>query len=222
MKVVVTGASGMVGKGVLLECLDHPDVEEVLSVGRRSLSMTHPKLKELLHTDFTDFRPVQAELTGYDACFHCMGVSAAGMSEEDYIRMTRGFTIALAEVFLAANPGSKFTYVSGQGTDSTGKGRSMWARVKGKTENDLLAMAFSRAYMFRPGAIIPLRGITPSSKLYRFFIMNFRWLLYFIRWVSPRSVVTTTQVGKAMIHAVRDGYQKHVIQPADIQQLAGA
>lgn len=221
MKVVVTGASGMVGKGVLLECLDHPDVEEVLSVGRKSLSMTHPKLKELLHTDFSDFRPAQAELTGYDACFHCMGVSAAGMSEENYIQMTWGFSMALARIFLAANPGSKFTYVSGQGTDSTEKGRVMWARVKGKTENDLLAMAFSRAYMFRPGAIIPLRGITPSSKLYRFFIMNFRWLLYFIRWVSPRSVVTTTQVGKAMIHVVRDGYHKNIMDPADIQQLAG-
>lgn len=222
MKVVVTGASGMVGKGVLLECLDHPDVEEVLSVGRRSLAMDHPKLKELVHTDFTDFRTVQSQLTGYDACFHCMGVSAAGMSEEDYTRMTWAFSMALAEVFLAANPGSKFTYVSGQGTDSTEKGRIMWARVKGKTENDLLGMGFSHAYMFRPGAIIPLRGISPSSKLYRFFIMNFKWLLYFIRWISPRSVVTTTQVGKAMIHIVRDGYHKQVIDPADMQQLAGA
>jgi hypothetical protein len=220
MKVIITGATGMVGKGVLLECLDHRDVEEVLSVSRRSTSIKHPKLKELIHADFSEFESVADQLTGYDACYACMGVSAAGMSEEQYTLMTYGYTLALARMLFSINPGMTFNYVSGEGTDSTEKSRTMWARVKGKTENDLLGMGFKQAFMFRPGAIIPLRGIQPSSKMYRVLINNLKWLLKLIKKISPQSVVDTTQIGLAMIKVTAKGYDKKVLKPRDIQIVA--
>ena len=172
---LVGGATGMVGKGVLLECLDHSEVNEVLSISRRSLELDHPKLKELIHKDFSEFKSVSSELQGYDACYACMGVSAAGLNEADYTKMTYDFTLALAKELYSINPEMTFNYVSGQGTDSSEKGRTMWARVKGKTENDLLKIGFKQAFMFRPGAIIPLRGIQPSSKLYRILIKSLRY-----------------------------------------------
>ena len=219
MKVIVTGATGMVGKGVLLECLAQEEVTQVLSISRRSLDLEHPKLKELLHADFSEFDSVADQLTGYDACYACMGVSAAGLSEEAYTKLTYDFTMALAKVVYASNPSMTFTYVSGQGTDSTEKG-SMWARVKGKTENDLLKLGFQQAFMFRPGMIIPVKGVSPSSKLYRVVINNLTWLLKFIKWVAPQSVVNTAQIGQAMINITTDGYAKKVITPADILQLS--
>lgn len=220
MKVIVTGATGMVGKGVLLEALDHPQITEVLSIGRRSLEMNHPKLKELIHKDFSEFESVAEQLKGYDACYHCMGVSAAGMKEDQYTKMTYNFTMALADVLHHQNAKMTFTYVSGQGTDSTEKGRSMWARVKGKTENDLMKMGFAQVFAFRPGGIIPLRGIQPSSKLYRILINNLTWLIKLVKKLAPNSIVNTTQIGLAMINATLYGYPKRIINPKDILALA--
>jgi uncharacterized protein YbjT (DUF2867 family) len=220
MKVIVTGATGMVGKGVLLECLDHPEVEEVLSFSRRSLEIDHPKLKELIHKDFSDFEPVKEQLKGYDACYHSMGVSSAGMKEKLFTRLTYDISLNLAKVVLEMNQDSVITYVSGQGTDSSEKGRTMWARVKGKTENDLLNLGFKAAYMYRPGGIIPLRGIEPSSKLYRVLIKNLMWLIKLIKWMAPKSIVNTTQIGLSMINVTLNGYSKNILDPKDIIETA--
>lgn len=220
MKVIITGATGMVGKGVLLECLDSKEISEVLVIGRNSIEMEHSKLSELLHNDFSDFSSVADKLPGYDACFFCMGVSSAGMKEDAYKRITYDFTLALANVLLETNPGMTFNYVSGEGTDSSEKGRSMWARVKGKTENDLLHLGFKQAYMFRPGAIIPLRGIKSRTKSYQFIYDYFMWLVKLIKFLAPKSVVNTTQIGLAMINSVTKGYEKKILRPEDIQFLA--
>ncbi|MEO1254953.1 MAG: NAD-dependent epimerase/dehydratase family protein, partial [Bacteroidota bacterium] len=159
MKVLITGATGMVGKGVLLECLDHPKIEEVMTIGRSTLDLQHSKLKQIQHTDFSKFDAVKGQLVGLNAAYLCMGVSAAGLSEKEYSKLTYDYTLSLAKVLYDANPEMTITYVSGEGTDSTEKGSIMWARVKGKTENDLIGLGFKQAYMFRPGAIIPRRGI---------------------------------------------------------------
>lgn len=220
MKVIITGATGMVGKGVLLECLDHSEITQVLSISRKATGIAHPKLKELLHPDFSEYASVVDQLQGYDACYACMGVSAAGMKEEQYTKFTYDFTLALANELLKINPNMTFNYVSGEGTDSSEKGRSMWARVKGKTENDLLNLGFRQAFMFRPGAIIPLRGVEPSSKMYKVLINNLKWLLKLIKRIAPNAVVDTTQIGLAMINVTLKGYDKKVLRPLDMQILA--
>lgn len=220
MKVIVTGATGMVGKGVLLECLDHPKVEKVLSIGRSELKMNHPKLKELIHNDFSSFESVKEELKAFDACFACMGVSSAGINETQFTQLTYDYTMALAKVFYSKNPNAVFTYVSGEGTDSTEKGNVMWARVKGKTENEILNLGFRAAYMFRPGAILPLRGIKSRTKLYQFVYDYFTWLLKLLKSLMPNKIVNTTQIGLAMINAVEYGYNKSIIKPYDIIKLA--
>ncbi|GAI76476.1 unnamed protein product [marine sediment metagenome] len=220
MKVIVTGTTGMVGRGVLLECLDHAEITEVLSISRRPIEIDHPKLKELIHQDFSEFASVAEQIKGYDACYACMGISSAGMKEEQYTRLTYDFTLSLAKELHGLNPEITFTYVSGAGTDSSEKGRSMWARIKGKTENDLLNSGFKQAFMFRPGGIIPLRGIQPSSKLYRVLINNLKWLLKLIKKLAPSAVVDTTQIGLAMINVTKKGYDKKVLKPRDIQILA--
>ncbi len=220
MKVIITGATGMVGKGVLLECLDQEKVEQVLAIGRSKLEMEHPKLKQIIHKDFADYSSIESELMGYDACYLCMGVSAAGLSEEKYTKITHSYTMTLAKTLLDKNPEITCTYVSGEGTDSSEKGRAMWARVKGKTENDLLALGFKQAYMFRPGAIIPLRGIKPSSKLYRVLITYLKWLIYLVKFLAPNSVVNTTQIGLAMLNLTPNGYEKSVLKPKDILILS--
>jgi hypothetical protein len=206
---------------VLLECLDHAEVTEVLSLGRKPLAMSHPKLKELIHKDFSEFESVSELLKGYDACYHCMGVSAAGMNAEQYTKMTHGYSMALANVLYQLNPQMTFIYVSGQGTDTTEKGRSMWARVKGKTENDIINKGFKQAFAFRPGAIIPLRGIQPSSKFYRVLINNLIWLIKLIKKMAPNAIVNTSQIGVAMIQLTQRGYDKTIIDPKDILELAG-
>ncbi len=221
-KVIITGATGMVGKGVFLECLDHPEIKEVLSIGRRKTDIQHPKLKELVHQDFSEFSSVAGQLQGYDACYACMGVSAARMKEAQYSKFTYDYTLALAKELHQINPDMTFIYVSGQGTDATEKGSSMWARVKGKTENDILKLGFRQAFAFRPGAIIPLRGIEPSSKLYRMLINNLTWLIKLIKKMAPNAVVDTTQIGLAMIGATLYGFEKEIITPKDIIVLAKA
>ncbi len=218
--VIITGATGMVGKAVLLECLDHEKIGEVLHIGRNTLGMTHPKLKELLVEDFSDFKPYQEQLKNYDACYHNMGISAGGLSEKAYRIITYDYTMALARVLYENNPEMTFNYVSGEGTDSSEKGRMMWARVKGKTENYLLAMGFKQAYMFRPGAIIPLRGIKSRTRLYQFMYDYFMWLVKLMKAIAPNSVVNTTQIGLAMIHSTFKGYEKTVLKPKDIITLA--
>ena len=214
--VIITGATGMVGKGVLLECLDHKDIREVFVIGRNSLGVEHPKLNELIHKDFTDFSDVRNQLSGYDACYFCLGISATGLKEEQYKKITYNFTLALANMLVEINPEMTFIYVSGEGTDSSEKGRMMWARVKGKTENDLLNLGFKQAYMFRPGAIIPLRGIKSRTKSYQFMYDYFMWLVKGIKAIAPNSVVNTTQIGLAMINAMLGGYDKKVLKPKDI------
>jgi hypothetical protein len=219
-KVIITGATGMVGKGVLLESLDHDTIAEVLVIGRNPIGIQHTKLKELIHKDFTDFSEVRTQLSGYDACFFCLGISAAGLKEDEYKRITYDFTLSLAKTLFKINPEMTFNYVSGEGTDSSEKGRMMWARVKGKTENDLLNIGFKQAYMFRPGAIIPLRGIKSRTKSYQFMYDYFMWLVKLIKLIAPNSVVNTTQIGLAMIHSVLNSYQEKVLKPKDIILLS--
>ncbi|KJF43997.1 NAD-dependent epimerase/dehydratase family protein [Draconibacterium sediminis] len=220
MNVIITGATGMVGKGVLLECLDHEAVEKVLVIGRNPVDTSHPKLEELIHNDFSDFSTVKARLAGYDACFLCMGISSVGMKENDFKKVTYDYTLSLARELFPLNPEMTITYVSGEGTDSSEKGRVMWARVKGRTENDLIKLGFKQAFMFRPGLIIPLRGIKSRTKAYQFVYDYFMWLVRLFKAVAPNAVVNTTQVGKAMINAALYGYSSVIIKPKDIIQLA--
>jgi len=222
MNVIITGATGMVGKGVLLECLDHPSVKQVLTIGRSKVDLDHTKLRQIEHTDFSNFAPIADQLTGYDAAYLCMGVSSAGMNEADYTRITYEYTLALARVLADRNPGMTCTYVSGQGTDGSESGRSMWPRVKGRTENALLNLGFKQAYMFRPGAIIPLRGIKSRTKMYQFVYDYLMWLIKLIKFLAPKAVVNTTQLGLAMINATRFGYDRNIIVPRDIILLAKA
>src|SRR5580704_8330447 len=216
MKVLLFGATGMVGQGVLRECLLDPDVESVVSIGRGATGRQHPKLRELLHNNFLDFSAIENQLSGFDACFFCLGVSSAGMSEEQYTRVTYGFTIAAARALAKLNPLMTFIYVSGMGTDSSEQGRSMWARVKGKTENELLRLPFRAAYMFRPGAIVALHGIQSRTKLYRVFYKVLGPLPPLLYKLFPKYVTTTEQIGRAMLKVAKNGWPKRVLETADI------
>ena len=209
----------MVGKGVLLECLDSPDVESVLVINRKSLGLKHPKLKEVLHSDFFDLAPVASEMKGYDSCFFCLGVSSAGMKEEEYTRLTYGLTLTFAKTLISQNPGSVFCYVSGAGTDSSEKGKVMWARVKGRTENALLALPFKAAYMFRPGFIEPLKGIRSATKLYNTLYIILRPLFPIFR-ALPKYATDTVRVGRAMINVGLAGYEKNHLECTDINIIA--
>jgi uncharacterized protein YbjT (DUF2867 family) len=219
MNVLLFGATGMVGQGVLRECLLDPDVRSVLSIGRSTTGQQHEKLRELVHDDFFDFSAIEPELSGFDACFFCLGVSSAGMTEEHYQRVTYDITMAAAQTLARLNPGMTFIYVSGAGTDSTERGRTMWARVKGKTENALLRLPFKAAYMFRPAVIQPLHGITSKTKAYRVLYAVTRPLLPMLKALFPRYVTTTEQVGRAMIKAARQGAPKPVLESQDINSL---
>lgn len=216
IRVMVTGASGMVGEGVLLECLQNPAVEAVLVIGRRSCGITHPKLQEILHADFFDITPLADRLGGYHACFFCLGVSSVGMKEPEYYRLTYTLTLHVATVLSARNPDMSFCYVSGAGTDSSEQGRSMWARVKGKTENDLRKLPFRAAYAFRPGVIQAAAGQKNLPGLYTWL----GWLIGLIKLLAPRYVCRVEEIGKAMIEVSRKGYVKNVIEISDIKQLA--
>ena len=220
MNVVIFGATGMVGQGVLRECLLDPGVERVVTVGRTALGQQHPKLRDVVHADLFDLSAVERELTGLDACFFCLGVSAAGMSEEAYTRVTFDLTMAVATTLARLNPQMTFVYVSGDGTDSTERGRSMWARVKGRTENALLRMPFKAAYMFRPAGIRPLHGIRSKTKLYQSFYTIARPLLPLLTRMFPRYMTTTERLGRAMLKVVRDGAPSPIIEAADINRLA--
>ncbi len=221
MKVLLFGATGMVGQGVLRECLLAPDVERVLAIGRGTTGQRHDKLRELVHEDFLDFTAIANQLTGWDACFFCLGVSSAGMTEQAYTRVTYDMTLAAARVLAAANPNMTFIYVSGAGTDSTAQGRSMWARVKGKTENALLALPFRAAYMFRPGFIQPKHGITSKTRLYRVVYLVARPLAPILA-LFPGIATTTEKVGKAMLRVAREGAPDKIVESRAINALAKA
>jgi uncharacterized protein YbjT (DUF2867 family) len=214
MKIILTGATGMVGEGVLIECLENNVVTEVLMVNRRSFPMQHPKLKELIVPDFTKLENFEQQLTGYDGCFFCAGISSVGMNEEKYTLITYQTTMAFASTLSRLNPGMVFTYVSGASTDSTEKGRLMWARVKGKTENDLMKLPFKGVYNFRPGVMKPF----PQQKNVKSYFKPF---IAFISFLLPKQVLTLKQVAQVMINAVTGGYNKHVLEISDIRTLAG-
>ncbi|MBV8114566.1 MAG: epimerase [Silvibacterium sp.] len=220
MKAVIFGTSGMVGQGVLRECLLEAEITQVLSVVRSATGQSHAKLREVVHADFLDFSRIEGELTGYDACFFCLGVSSAGMTEEQYTRITYGITMAAATTLAKLNPEMTFEYISGTGTDSTEKGRSMWARVKGRTENALLALPFKAAYMFRPGFIQPLHGIKSKTRAYQIFYAVTTPLLPVLKAVFPQYVTTTERLGRAMIAVAKRGYPKKVLEMRDINSAS--
>jgi uncharacterized protein YbjT (DUF2867 family) len=219
VKVILFGATGMIGQGVLRECLRDPEVERVLSVGRSTTGQKHPKLVELVRADLADLAPIEAELAGHDACFFCLGVSSAGMTEEAYRHVTHDLTLAVARTLARLAPGMTFVYVSGAGTDSTEQGRSMWARVKGQTENALLRLPFKAAYMFRPGYIQPLHGATSRTPAYRALYAVMAPLYPLWKRLLPKYVTTTEQLGRAMLQVARRGAPKQVLESLDIDQL---
>lgn len=216
IKVILTGATGMVGEGVLLECLENPAVDEVLAVNRKPLGRQHPKLREVLAPDFFQLESISSELAGYDACFFCAGVSSLGKSEAEYTRVTYDLTLHFAETVAKANPGMVFTYVSGAMTDSTEKGRTMWARVKGRTENALQRVGFRAEYNFRPGLMRATAGQRNLPSLY----LWLGWLFPIVQLVAPNHVSTLEDVGKAMIRCVTDGYPQAILEIRDINALA--
>jgi uncharacterized protein YbjT (DUF2867 family) len=217
MRVILFGATGMIGQGVLRECLLDDRVEAVLTVGRSATGRSHPKLREIAHPDLLDLAPIEAELAGYDACFFCLGASAAGMSEADYRRVTFDVTLTAATTLARLNPRSAFVYVSGMGTDA--QGRAMWARVKGETENALLALPLE-AYMFRPGYIQPVHGVTSRTRWYRLAYMVTVPVFPVLRRLFPSAVTTTERIGRAMIAVAARGAPVRVLGPADINALA--
>lgn len=216
MKVIITGVTGMVGEGVLHEALQHQHIDEVLVLGRRSCGVSHPKLKEIIHNDFFDISPLKERLAGYDACFFCLGVSSLGMKEDEYHRLSYTLTLHIAETLLSINPHMTFCYVSGAGTDSSEKGRIMWARIKGKTENDLMKLSFKNVYNFRPGVLEPTKGLKNTLKSYKYL----GWLSPIIKFVAPKFICSLKELGLAMINAVIRGYKKHVLEVSDIKELA--
>jgi uncharacterized protein YbjT (DUF2867 family) len=215
VKVILFGATGMVGQGVLRECLLDPDVGTVLAVGRTPTGQSHPKLQEIVQQDMWNLNGVGEKLAGYDACFFCLGVSAAGMKAADYERLTYGLTLSVAGALLERNPEMTFIYVSGSGTDSTERGRMMWARVKGKTENALLRMPFKAAYMFRPGYIQPLHGVRTKTSWYRMFYLILAPVYPLLKFV-PKYVTTTECVGRAMIRVAKNGFHGKILESRDI------
>jgi uncharacterized protein YbjT (DUF2867 family) len=219
MKVILFGATGMVGQGVLRECLLDTGVESVLAVGRSATGQTNPKLREIVHTNFLDFSAIDSQLTGFDACFFCLGVSSLGMDEERYRHLTYDITMAAATTLARLNPGMVFTYVTGRGTDSTEKGPLMWARVKGKTENDLLKLPFKAAYMFRPAGIQPLHGVKSKTGWVQAIYVGAAPLLSLLNRVAPAYMTTSEQVGRAMIRVARDGYPKPILESEDINAV---
>ena len=219
MKVILFGATGMVGQGVLRECLLDSGVEQVLVIGRSATGQQHMKLQEILSADLFDLSAVERSLSGFDACFFCLGVSAAGMSEQDYRRLTYDLTLSVAKTLSRLNPGVTFVYVSGAGTDSSERSRMMWARVKGKTENDLLKMPFRAAYMFRPGYIQPLHGIRTKTKWYGVLYAVMGPLYPLWKRLLPKYVTTTECVGRAMLNVARHGAPKRCLENEDINGL---
>ncbi|MFD0678367.1 MULTISPECIES: NAD-dependent epimerase/dehydratase family protein [unclassified Paenibacillus] len=218
MKVIIVGATGMVGQSALRECLLDEKVQEILTIGRNRTGQQHKKLNEIVLNNFTDLSSIENKITGFDACFFCLGVSSMGKKEEEYTRITYDITLSVAKTLAKLNPQITFIYVSGSGTDSTEEGRSMWARVKGKTENALLHLPLKAAYMFRPGVIIPLYGVKSKSKLYQFFYDIMKPLNLSL--LKLNSVITSEQLGKAMIEVARNGYSNPIIESNQLKKIS--
>ncbi|HET6765755.1 MAG TPA: epimerase, partial [Chitinophagaceae bacterium] len=214
IKAIITGASGMVGEGVLQECLHDNDVEDILVIGRRSCSYTHLKLKEIVHTNMYDLSSIEDQLKGYNACFFCLGMSSVGVKEPGFSKVTYELTMHFANTLSKLNPEMTFCYVSGRGTNETGK--MMWQRVKGKTEADLMKLPFRQVYNFRPGLIEATKGLMHTLPLYKWL----SWMMPIIKTISPKSVVTLKQIGDAMINATIKGYQKKILEVKDIIALS--
>ena len=222
MNVLLFGATGMVGQGVLRECLAAPDVTLVQTVGRSATGVRHPRLSEVVRPDLFDLAPVADELAGFDACFFCLGVSSFRMTAAEYARLTYDLTMNVAGLLAPRNPRMVFVYVSGTGTDSSEAGRIMWARVKGRTENALRRLPFRAVYLFRPGAIVPVHGERPRAAAYRWLYPVLGPLLPLLRRLSPGSVATTETMGRAMLNVVRHGYPQPILEPRDIEAAAGS
>jgi hypothetical protein len=215
IKTIITGATGMVGEGVLLECLDHPDVEQILVINRKPGGVSHPKLREIIHGDFFNLAPIEQQLVGFNACFFCLGVSSVGMSQDDYRHMTYDLTLSVAQLLARSNPEMTFCYVTGKGTDSSEQGRVAWARVKGATENALIRL-FKQAYMFRP----TLMKATPGQKNVKSYYKYFAWIYPVGRTLYPAGFCTLREVGLAMIKAASTAYSKQILEVNDIVDLA--
>ncbi|WP_242110271.1 NAD-dependent epimerase/dehydratase family protein [Luteimonas aquatica] len=220
MNVLIFGATGMVGQGVLRECLRAKDVARVVTVGRNATGQRHPKLEEIVHADMHDYTAIESRLGAFDACFFCLGVSSVGMNEADYTRVTHDLTLAAAQALARLNPRMTFVYVTGAGTDSSEQGRSMWARVKGRTENALRRLPFAAVYLFRPGAIQPLHGIRSKTALYQAAYTLARPLFSVLRALFPDAVVTTESIGLAMLAVAREGAAQPILESRDIRLLA--
>lgn len=218
LSVILTGATGMVGEAVLHECLQHPSVEKVLALTRKPCGIAHPKLKEIIHANFFDIQPLQQQLTGYNSCFFCLGVSSVGMDEEKYFQATYILTTHFAQTLAALNPGMTFCYISGAGTDSSEKGKRMWARIKGKTENALMKLPFKAVYNFRPGILEPTKGLKNTLPVYKYM----GWLLPVIRFIFPKYISSLKQLALAMINASKRGFHKNILEIADIVELSGS
>lgn len=216
IKVIITGATGMVGEGVLHECLLHPQVEEVLVINRKPCETKHTKLKEIIHKDFYDISSIADQLKGYNACFFCLGVSSVGMKEEEFYKLTYTLTLNFATALSKVNTDLTFCYISGAATDSTEQGKTMWARVKGKTENDLMKLPFKAVYNFRPGALSPTRGLKNTLTYYKYL----GWLLPLVRLFAPNVISSLKQLGQAMISVAIKGYNKKHIEVKDIHILS--
>jgi hypothetical protein len=217
LKAIIFGSTGMVGEGVLIEALKHPDVESVLVVSRKSLNLKHSKLKELIHKDFFDYSTIEDHLKGYNACMFCLGVSSVGMNEKDYTRITYDLTMCAARTLSKLNSDMTFCYISGTGTDSSEKGRLMWARVKGKTENDLARLPFKAVYSFRPGLMKPTKGQKNVKTIFK--VLGSLYPVW--KFLSPKNVCTLEDLGLAMINTSLRGYHKQILENIDITQLAG-
>jgi hypothetical protein len=216
IRAVITGVTGMVGEGVLHECLLHPDVEQVLVISRKPCGISHPKLKEIIHGNFLDFSSIEDQLISYNACFFCLGVSSVGMKEEKYHQLTYELTMHVAKTLIRLNPEMVICYVTGHGTDQTERGRSMWARVKGKTENHLLQLPFKAAYMFRPAYIHPTKGLKNTLRAYTLIA----WLYPVWQFLIPKYVCSLKEVGLAMINVVNNDYHTSILEPKDIITIA--
>ena len=210
----------MIGQGVLRECLLDPEITSVLCIGRSTVGQQNEKLREIICKDLYDFTPIENDLRGYDACLFCLGVSSAGMTESDYSHVTYDLTIAVAKTLVIQNPGMTFIYISGMGADSTEKGRTMWARVKGKTENALLGLPFKAAYMFRPGLIQPMHGIKSKTKSYRIMYAIMSPIVPLLTAAFPKYVTTTEKLARAMINAAKRGAPNPIIETRDINALS--
>lgn len=220
MNIIIFGATGMVGQGTLRECLLDQNVRQVVAVGRSATGQHHARLRDLVVHDLYDLSAAERELAGFDACFFSLGTSAVGKTEASYTRVTYDLTLAVARTLLRLNPAMTFIYVSGMGTDSSERGRTMWARVKGRTENALLALGFKGAYMFRPGLIVPMHGIKSRTTSYRVLYAIMSPLVPMVRAAFPNAVTTTERVGRAMLVVARHGYAKPVLEAVDINTVA--